>query len=146
MTELRPANGVPLEELAWDTDVLRVLIADCLDRCGKGPADLLKLWRARRGMKRHEFVGRVHQAFFQNEPLELWRSELCSVAHAAFSELLSMTRTANFMQKIGPVHLQRWLRPPGAKGFAVLPSWLPMDCMSPTLVPPPPLPSPDPPL
>ena len=109
-TQLRPAEGRALDELAWDTDVLRVLIADMLARCHKGAADLLKMWRARKGLRRLEWISRAHAAFFQAEDADLWQSEVCAVAHAAFDELLSMTRTANFLQKVGIVHFQRWLR------------------------------------
>ena len=125
-TDRKTAAGVNgalwrrLDELIWDTAVLRVLINDMLSRQDwpngqkASVADLLREWNGQKGLSRREFVECIRASFFAPEHevpggAQLWEREAAAVASAAFSEIMKAVSGENFLQRVGLVHLERWL-------------------------------------
>lgn len=54
---LEPPEGVQLDEIAWDVEVLRVMLMQMIDRCRISPPELLLVWTRGIGKRtRHSFV------------------------------------------------------------------------------------------
>lgn len=109
------ADGISLDDISWEPTELgaatmQALIVDMLVREKAGPADLLKLWRGRRGLRRDEFAARVFESFFSGkQDADLWEAEVRPVASLVFDQLIATVKGENFMQRIGIIHLQKWL-------------------------------------
>ena len=123
-----------LDELAWDTRVLRALINGMLAQQNwpngqrATPADLLRAWGGARGLTRREFMERVRSSFFSADLVdgadELWEAEVQGVVGEAFGELMRTVAGENFLQRVGLVHLERWLagqQPDGHGGVRFAP-------------------------
>jgi Ca2+-binding EF-hand superfamily protein len=116
---LKPPAGAPwrrLNDLQWDSDVLRVLVLDMLERQDwpngqrATPADLLRAWEGRRGLNKREFLLRVERSFFaEPSDIGLWGRDGKRVASEAFGEMMRTVIGENFLQKVGLVHLERWI-------------------------------------
>lgn len=121
---LLPCDSVPpgttYDAIAWDAEALRVLIKRMLERGHASPADLLRKWQGgRKGLSEKEFTSLVFSSFFADEhkcDAHLWTLEVSHVVREAFGELLRAVSGAeggsNVLQRIGIVHLQRWLDAP----------------------------------
>jgi Ca2+-binding EF-hand superfamily protein len=121
--ELELPARISMDQVVWDVEVLRVLMADMFKRFRASPADLLQLWRCtngrgmnRRGLSREDFLALMRESFFSLEAAHenfkhmenLWVHEVQLVVGATFDRMMQMIVGENFLQRITIVHLQRW--------------------------------------
>lgn len=105
-----------LDELAWDSEVLRTLIKQILERYGLGPTHLLKAWdkgtttkskHEKSTLTRDEFYAALYE-FFKDEDPDLWQSEVFRLLAETFDEVRKEVKGGT-LPVIGIVHLERWL-------------------------------------
>ena len=80
------ARAWRLDDLAWSSAVVRRLITLMLERSNAGPAQLMRAWGGRHGLRREEFVECVREGIFAavsaEEQEELEKRTACAVAAA----------------------------------------------------------------
>lgn len=113
-------EGIRLDDLLWDADLLRFLVADMLSRCKAGANDLLRRWYCRRGLDEATFLSRIRETFFTSvddeldeDLADLWEYEVRECAVEAFDHLIKMVRSQHAARtiygRVSIVHFERWL-------------------------------------
>lgn len=136
LPQLHPVSGIAetptLDDVAWDPEVLRVLVKQMLKRSNLGPADLLraaddgKKSLGRAGAKETaptlnqeefiDFVFSMWPAAIKNT--DIWENEISPVVVEVFTMILNEIRLGGKSYKAAStasvVHLQKWLDDPPA--------------------------------
>ena len=97
---LQPKNietpeGVTLDQIVWNEEVLRFLIRHTLGMHHIGPADLLRVWAgraagAKTGLGIHLLSDSIHSYFFGQSDLDLWENEVKTVVKDAFKTMVRL--------------------------------------------------------
>ena len=104
-----PVGVASLDDLYWDTDVLRTLIDEALQRCQAGAADLFRAWNGRRGLTRDQWEFKVQKSCLRTANVDLWVNELQPVISKAFDVVNDLVTGGNVNPRISVIHLERWL-------------------------------------
>lgn len=124
---LVPPEGLSHDEVAWDAEVLRVLIKRALEENHAGPADLLRKWARRgacdskRGLTLPAFTAGVYHIFFAKQDPDLWENEVVAAVHDSFQVMMGLVRGENFLRQVGLQHFEAWLRMPATLTIEKLP-------------------------
>lgn len=105
-------EGMTLDMIAWDANVLRDMLGVALTKHHVGPADLLRHWakKGKRGLNLSAFCTGVYTNFFAQEDLDLWENEVHAAAKEVFKIMISLVKGENFLRQVGILHFETWMQ------------------------------------
>ena len=98
-------EGVTLDQIVWDEEVLQFLIRHTLEKHHTGPADLLRVWAgraagAKKGLGIHLLSDSVHSYFFGKSDLDLWEHEVKTVVKDAFKNMVGLLPVCTLLNAV----------------------------------------------